>query len=162
MSQFAYTLKKRFVETYGKSILFQEERYYLFPTPEVIVNLSVDDLKKLQFTGRKAEYVIGIAKLFCQGELGEKELREMDYYAELKRKFLKVRGIGNWTADYIMLKCLNINEAFPIADVGIHNALKGILNLAQKPTIEAIEMMSKAWEGNEAYMTFYLWRYLYD
>lgn len=160
--KFAYTLKKRLVEIYGESVFFQGERYYLFPAPEKIASLNVEDLKALQFTGRKAEYVIGIAKLFCQGELVEKELREMDSYEELKRKLLKVRGIGNWTADYIMLKCLNINEAFPIVDVGIHNALKGILNLTQKPTLEAIEIMSKAWEGNEAYMTFYLWRYLYD
>ncbi len=160
--KFAYTLKKRLVEKYGEAIFFKGEPYYLFPSPEKIVCLSVEDLKALQFTGRKAEYIIGIANLFCQGELDETQLRCMHSYTDLKTKLLKVRGIGNWTADYIMLKCLNIKEAFPIADVGIHNALKGILNREQKPEIEEIKLLAKAWKGHEAYMTFYLWRYLYD
>ncbi|MBF4693484.1 DNA-3-methyladenine glycosylase family protein [Fusibacter ferrireducens] len=160
--KFAYTLKKRLIETYGESITFQGERYYLFPTPERIACLRTDDLKDLQFSGRKAEYVTGIANLFCQGALDETQIKHMESYEMIKEKLLKVRGIGHWTADYIMLKCLDVKEAFPIADVGIHNAIKGIMNLEQKPTIAEIELLSKFWKGHEAYVTFYLWRYLYD
>lgn len=160
--KFAYTLKKRLVETYGESLQHNGQSFYLFPEPQVLSKLSVSDLKVLQFTGRKAEYVIGVASLFCEGVLNAETLRSMDDYMTLKEKLLSVRGVGNWTADYIMLKCLKINRAFPVADVGIHNALKNILGREQKPSITEIEEMAKAWTGHEAYMTFYLWRCLYD
>jgi len=83
-------------------------------------------------------------------------------YEKLRNRLVSIRGVGNWTADYTIMKCFNINNAFPIADVGIHNALKGILALDKKPTIADIEKLSVNWKGWEAYATFYLLRYLND
>ena len=160
--KFAYTLKKRLVECYGEKIIYNNEEYFLFPTPEVISKLEVEALKPLKFTTRKAEYIIGIARLFNDGIIRKEELvLEVDY-EKLKKRLVSIRGVGNWTADYTIMKCFYINDAFPIADVGIHNALKGILELDRKPTIEEIEKLSVKWEGWQAYATFYLWRWLYD
>ncbi|WP_413229458.1 hypothetical protein [Heyndrickxia sporothermodurans] len=61
-----------------------------------------------------------------------------------------------------MMKCLNHPSAFPIADVGLHNALKVQLQLERKPTIEEINEFAANWEGWQAYATFYLWRSLYE
>ncbi len=160
--KFAYTLKKRFVEKYGESKYFNNEIYHLFPEPSVISKLTLDSLKDLQFTTRKAEYIIGIANLFNSGTLDSDQLKNEKDYQIIKDRLLSIRGIGNWTADYIMLKCLDIDSAFPIADVGIHNALKAILHRDEKPLISEIEEKARAWQGHEAYMTFYLWRCLND
>jgi len=160
--KFAYTLKKRLVETYGEKKVYDKEEYFLFPWPQAISMLEVEDLKPLQFTTRKAEYIIGIAKLFNEGILKKEELALEKNYEKLKNRLVSVRGVGNWTADYVIMKCFDINDAFPIADVGIHNALKGILGLDKKPTIEEIEKLSVNWSGWEAYATFYLWRCLND
>lgn len=160
--KFAYTLKKRLVEAYGEKKVYNNEEYFIFPTPQVISMLEVEDLKPLQFTTRKAEYIIGIAKLFNEGILKKEELALEKNYEKLKNRLVSVRGVGNWTADYVIMKCFDINDAFPIADVGIHNALKGILGLDKKPTIEEIEKLSVNWSGWEAYATFYLWRCLND
>lgn len=160
--KFAYTLKKRLVEGYGENMVYDNEDYFLFPSPEVISKLNVEDLKQLQFTTRKAEYIIGIANLFSEGIIKKEELALEKDYEKLKKKLVSIRGVGNWTADYTIMKCFDINEAFPIADVGIHNALKGILELDKKPTIEEIEKLSLNWREWQAYTTFYLWRWLYD
>jgi DNA-3-methyladenine glycosylase II len=160
--KFAYTLKKRLVEKYGESLAYEDETYFLFPTPEIISQLKVEDLKALHFTARKAEYVIGIAKLFHSGVISKEGLMKEKEYEVLANKLVEIRGVGNWTADYTILKCFNLNCAFPIADVGVHNALKAVLNLKEKPTIDTIEKLSKGWQGWEAYATFYLWRVLYD
>ena len=160
--KFAYTLKKRLVEGYGEKRIYDNKEYFLFPTPKVISKLQVEDLKPHQFTIRKAEYIIGIANLFNKEIIKKEELAiELDY-EKLKNRLVSIRGVGNWTADYTIMKCFNINDAFPIADVGIHNALKGILALDKKPTIEDIEKLSVNWKGWQAYATFYLWRCLND
>ena len=160
--KFAYTLKKRLVEGYGEKMEYDNEEYFLFPTPKAISKLQVVDLKPLQFTTRKAEYIIGIAKLFNEGIIKKEELAIEKDYEKLKNRLILIRGVGAWTADYTIMKCFDINDAFPIADVGIHNALKGILGLDKKPTIEEIEKLSVNWSGWEAYATFYLWRSLND
>jgi len=160
--KFAYTLKKRLVEGYGEKVAYENEGYFLFPTPEVISRLEVEDLLPLQFTTRKAEYIVSIAKLFNDGIIKKQELALEKDYEKLKERLISIRGVGNWTADYTIMKCFGLNDAFPIADVGIHNALKGILGLDKKPSIEEIEKLSMNWRGWEAYTTFYLWRYLND
>lgn len=159
---FAYTLKKRFVESFGEKIIYNEIDYWIYPEPEVVSKLQVSDLTKLQFTTRKAEYVIGTAKLLASGEINKEELLKIKNYNQVRDILLRIRGVGKWTADYVMMKCLKVPEAFPIADVGLHNALKLRLELDKKPSIDEIEKISLNWKGWEAYATFYLWRSLYE
>ncbi|RIW34626.1 DNA-3-methyladenine glycosylase 2 family protein [Bacillus salacetis] len=159
---FAYTLKKRFVEHYGECLDYEGIVYWLYPEPDIIAELEVEDLRKLQFTNRKAEYIIGIAKSMKAGLLAKKELLQAEDYPQLKETLMKIRGIGGWTADYVMMKCLKHPRSFPIADVGLHNAIKLQKGMERKPTIREIEDMAENWKGWEAYAVFYLWRSLYE
>ncbi|MFD1176455.1 DNA-3-methyladenine glycosylase family protein [Paenibacillus puldeungensis] len=157
---FAYTLKRRFVEQYGESLVFEGKTYWLFPSCERIASLHLDDLRQLQFTMRKAEYTIGIAKAMANGELTRESLLQKKEDQQIRESLMMIRGIGAWTADYVMMKCLHFPSSFPIADVGLHNALKNVLGLEQKPTIDEIREYAVNWEGWQAYATFYLWRSL--
>lgn len=159
---FAYTLKKRFVEHFGECINFQGKTFWLYPSHEKIATINVEDLRTLQFTARKAEYVIGVAKAITSGELTKEILLLKQDYQQMKKSLMGIRGIGPWTADYVMMKCLHHPLAFPIGDVGLHNALKLQLGLQRKPTIEEIKEMATNWEGWQGYAIFYLWRSLYD
>lgn len=159
---FAYTLKKRFVEQFGESLTYSDQAYWLYPTAERIATLAVEDLRPLQFTGRKAEYIIGIAKTLASGELTKEKLLNMPTPLDRYQALIHLKGVGAWTADYVLMKCLHHRAAFPIADVGLHNALKNQLGLERKPTIMEIKEIAAQWEGWQAYATFYLWRSLYD
>lgn len=159
---FAYTLKKRFVEQFGDSVTFEGESHWLFPTPEKIATIQVGDLRNLKFTQRKSEYIIDIAKCIANGQLTKEMLRQKSDYEDMKKSLMAIRGIGAWTADYVLMKSLQELSAFPIADVGLHNALKIQLGLERKPTIEEITRYSQHWQGWHAYATFYLWRSLYE
>lgn len=159
---FAYKLKKRFVEHFGESLTYEGNTYWLFPSYTVISSLEVEDLRKLQFTTRKAEYMIDLAKNIEKGQLTKEALVQTKNYLKVKSMLMEQRGIGAWTADYVMMKCLHHPTAFPVTDVGLHNALKLQLGLERKPTIEEIHYLSANWKGYEAYATFYLWRSLYE
>lgn len=160
--KFAYTLKKRLVENYGEKLHFEGSDYFLFPSADMISKLKIEDLKRLQFTTRKAEYILEIAKWCGTGELRKEQLSLIEDYEMLKKRLVSIRGIGNWTADYTIMKCFHQNSAFPLVDVGIHNALKGILGRKEKPSLKEIQQLAEGWDGWEAYAAFYLWRWLYD
>lgn len=160
--KFAYTLKKRFIEHFGEKRDYENTPYWLYPSPEKIAVLHIDELRKLQFTSRKAEYVIGAAKEMASGRLSKEMLMEMRDPVKQHQSLLSIKGVGAWTADYVRMKCLLDPSAFPVADVGLHNALKEQLNLDGKPKQDQIIELAKNWSGWEAYATFYLWRSLYE
>ncbi|MFD2923658.1 DNA-3-methyladenine glycosylase family protein [Halobacillus naozhouensis] len=157
---FAYTLKRRFVENFGERLEYQGEDYWLYPHSEKIASLQVSDLRKLQFTTRKAEYVIGIAKAIVSREITKEELLQLDYH-KMKSRLMKLRGVGVWTAEYVMLRCLLQPQAFPAADIGIHHALRKQLGLDRKPTTNYVEELSERWGDWRAYAAFHLWRSQY-
>lgn len=159
---FAYTLKERLVKTYGESVEWGGETYWLFPDASEIGNLNVDELKKLQLTTRKAEYLIGVAQAVSTGALTKDQLGSLTEDMQIKSALMALRGVGAWTADYVMMKALGRPSAFPVGDAGLQNALKQQLGLGRKPTLNEMNELAKNWSGWEGYATFYLWRSLYE
>jgi DNA-3-methyladenine glycosylase II len=154
---FAYTLKKRFVEAYGQKFCFDGKNYYLFPGPQVIAKASIAELKGLQLTAKKSEYIIETAKKFIAGELSKKSLLTGDGFETARDKLMQLRGVGQWTVDYVSLRCLGDPAALPVNDVGLQNAVRRQLGLSHKPSANEIRRFSGSWQNWQAYATFYLW-----
>ena len=72
----------------------------------------------------------------------------------------KIRGVGLWTANYVLMRCFGFANAFPIQDIGLHRAIQLQLGSDRKPTIEEIRELAAGWKNWEAYVTFYLYRSL--
>jgi DNA-3-methyladenine glycosylase II len=155
--RFAYTLKRRFVETFGEKFIFHRRPYYLFPTPQTVSCLRVADIRGLQFTGRKSEYIIGLAQRMRDGDLTREGLLRHHNFKSARKELMQLRGVGQWTAAYVSLRCLKDPLAFPVADVGLQNAVRQQLGMNEKPTIEDMHHYSEAWMNWQAYATFYLW-----
>jgi len=158
---YAYTLKRRLVETFGRSIEWEGHRYWIFPKAEDIANLTVEDLAPLKMTVKKCEYLIGVAQLIVEGSLSKSLIKGTGNLKEAEKILVKIRGIGPWTANYVLMRCLRFPSAFPIDDVGLHNAIKHLTGTVEKPTKEEISKLAVPWRGWESYATFYLWRFLY-
>lgn len=158
---FAYMLKRRLVETFGRCVELDGEQYWIFPTPNDLANLTVADFEGLQMSVKKCEYLIGVAKQMVEGKLTKEMLMATGDLKSAEKMLIKIRGIGPWTANYVLMRCLRFPSAFPIDDVGLHNAMKHLLGRDTKPSKEEILYLSASWSGWEAYATFYLWRILY-
>lgn len=157
---FAYSLKRQFVESFGGSIEWNGKKYWVFPPYERIAQLEPTDLAAIKMTVKKSEYIIGIARLMANGDLSKEQLKKMDF-KEAEISLIKIRGIGPWTANYVLMRCLRFQTAFPIDDVGLINSIKTLRNMNQKPMKEEILALSIPWKNWESYATFYLWRVLY-
>lgn len=156
---FAYTLKQRFVEQFGEVIEHEGQKYFLFPSYDRVSTLTPESLLALQFSKQKANYTIGIARAFASGEITKESLLYLSL-AESKEKLMKIKGIGNWTANYALMKTFRYPDAFPLEDVGIHNAIKNLKGMKSKPTLDQVKRIFKRYKGWEAYATLYLWKSL--
>ena len=157
--QFAYTLKQRFVEHFGSKLLFEDHNYYMFPKAETVALLNDEHLLPLQFSRQKSKYTVLIADAFASGNISSEKLRGLPF-AKAREELMKIKGVGNWTANYALMKTFHFPEAFPLEDVGVHNAIRNLKKLDRKPTLEEVKGIFKKYEGWEAYATLYLWKSL--
>jgi DNA-3-methyladenine glycosylase II len=150
---FAHTLTERFVKKFG----FEIDGVWFYPNPEKVAQLSVEQLRELQFSGRKAEYVLGLAKAVIDGDLNL-EILKHESDEDIFNQLIKLRGVGAWTIQNFLMFGLGRPNLFPPADVGIQNALKKLYQLERKPTLEEMERYKQGWEPYLSYASLYLWR----
>ncbi len=66
-----------------------------------------------------------------------------------------IRGVGEWTAQYIALRALRETDAFPASDIGL---LRGAANDAgERPTPEDLLQRAEPWRPWRAYAAQHLW-----
>ena len=157
---FAYTLKKRVVENYGVHHEWEGRDFWSFPTPERIAKCTVEELRALSITNRKSEYMIGVAKLMVSGELSKDGLVALNDWKKAEKVLVSIRGIGPWAAHYVLMRCLRFTNAYPVADIGLKNAVRARLAMDRKPTNDELFTLAEGWKGWESYATFYLWQSL--
>jgi DNA-3-methyladenine glycosylase II len=100
-----------------------------------------------------------IAAAFETGEISKATLQGLSL-SDAKERLTRIKGVGNWTANYAIMKTFRLPDAFPLEDVGLHNAIKVRMKLDQKPTIDEVKAIFEKYAGWEAYATLYLWRSL--
>lgn len=157
--QFAYTLKQRFVENFGERLSHDGQDYFLFPKPEKVATLTDEHLLPLQFSRQKSKYSVNIGEAFASGIVSKEKLRGLPL-EEAKEILMKIKGVGNWTANYALMKTFRYPDAFPLEDAGVHNAIKNLKKMKQKPTLDQVKRIFKSYKGWEAYATLYLWKSL--
>lgn len=156
---FAYTLKQRLVQAFGDVLEEGGHTYYLYPHPAVIAVLQPEDLTVMQFSRTKAECLIRVAKLMAAGELTEESIKQLSF-EEAKETLVAIKGIGNWSANYVLMKFAQHPQALPLEDAGLHNALRNQLALPAKPALNEVKELTAHWQNHAAYATFYCWRSL--
>lgn len=150
---FAHKLTERYVQTFGEKI----GGVWFFPTSVRAAQLTVAELRDIQFSARKAEYLIGLSEKVASGQLQLEKLA-LQSDQDIMDTLIKIRGIGRWTVENFLLFGLGRPNLFPKADIGIRNAIKKLNNLEQKPTQEEMEIYSKSWSPYLSYASLYLWR----
>lgn len=150
---FAQTLTLRFVHAYGE----QSKGVWFFPTPERVAEIPYEELQAMQFSRRKAEYVIDTARKIVSGELDLAGLADLPD-EEVLKTLTKVRGVGPWTVQNWLMFSQGRPDLFPVADIGIQNALKLYFQMDDKPSIEQIEKWMQEWSPYRSYAAMTLWR----
>ncbi|HWB84121.1 MAG TPA: AlkA N-terminal domain-containing protein [Bryobacteraceae bacterium] len=67
----------------------------------------------------------------------------------------KIRGIGEWTAQYIALRALRETDAFPAADIGLLRGAEAVDGA--RPTALDLLTRSETWRPWRAYAAQHLW-----
>ncbi len=73
--------------------------------PARFAALSPDALRALQFTTRKAEFIVGVAQALAEGRTDMERLSSLAD-EEVVNELVRLRGIGRWSAEWILARML--------------------------------------------------------
>ncbi len=158
--KFAYKLKRNLVEAVGNSLSHGGCIYHAFPKPEQVLSLSVADLKQMQFSEQKANYLRIISQAFVDNAISKEQLLALKDTSEIIKHLTSIKGIGEWTANYVAMKCLRRMDAITYTDAGLLNGYKNLKQLSVKPLRAELEAFFLNFPGWQAYIVFYIWRSL--
>jgi DNA-3-methyladenine glycosylase II len=156
---FAHILKNRLVENYGREYKLDGYAYSLFPGPDKIGRADVASLTSMQFSERKAEYIIDLAREVSSGRLELDLLTQMKYDEALER-LQAIRGIGVWSANYILMRGAGHLNCLPLGDSGLHRAIKKLYRLKELPDNTKVMQSAQKFAPFRSLYTLYLWCYL--
>lgn len=157
---FAYKLKRRMVEAFGLKVEYEGVTHLLLPEYKRLAQVTVPELRAMQFSDKKAEYIITVAKAFAAGTLSKDILLATKGLEARQQLLTQLKGIGIWTANYALMKSLREQGSIPHGDVGLLNALAKHGIIKERSEIAKIERLFKQFRGWESYLVFYLWRSL--
>lgn len=155
--QFAYRVKRAFVETFGERIPFAGRDYFAFPTPEQVVELTHEEhLWPLQFSRQKSRYIVALSEAILDDRLDFEGLAGMDDEDALSSLQTHL-GVGRWTAEYVMMRGLARRDFIPAADIGLRAAVGGYLGLDGNASEAQVREISDAWRPYRSDLAFMLW-----
>lgn len=91
--------------------------------PEVLAGASRDDLQALGMTFRKADYILEFSRKVVQGEFDLDAVERMPD-EEAIRALVSLKGVGVWTAEMILLFCLQRPDILSFDDLGIQRGMR--------------------------------------
>ncbi len=124
-------------------------------TPETLSAASIEDIQKCGMSMRKAGYIKGIGESVTSGILNIKQIPNMEDN-EIIKTLSSLNGIGVWTAEMLLIFCLQRPNVVSWGDLAIR---RGMMNLYGHKTLTKVqfEKYKKRYAPFGTVASLYLW-----
>ena len=154
-TQVARVIRTLLIETYGPRLMADGVTYYAFPRPDRLAEAPVEELRGLKLSWRKAEYVRGIAVSALQEAEGLEYLHRLDD-GEVISRVTSLRGVGPWTAQWLLVRALGRPDALPLGDLALRRTVSKLGFGGQLVHDKEVEEYCQRWSPWRTYATVYM------
>lgn len=144
----AATIFGRFKNLYSKG----------FPTPQQILKTPDDKIRACGISYSKISYIKGICKAIIDRTLNIKTITKFED-EEFIVELTKLKGVGRWTAEMILIFSLRRLDIFSTGDLGLRTAVSKLYKV-DRDDRQKIEKLAKKWSPFRSLASWYLWRSL--
>ncbi len=151
----AVSILNRLAETHGVPFDCGKNACPAFPEARSVARLQAEQAKAVGLSANKARALIEAARTIIERNLSIEDFEKMDNesaFAEL----VKFRGVGRWSADYVLLRGLGRLDVFPRGDVGARSGLNRWLRPCSKLSDSELEDKMSGWRGYAGLVYFHL------
>lgn len=149
------SILNRLAESYGVSFDCGQNACYLFLEPRAIAGLGAEEIKRGGVTANKARALVEGAQRIMERSLSFDDFEKMDNepaFAEL----VKFRGMGRWSADYVLLRGLGRLDVFPRGGTGARASLNRWLRPGGGLSDPELEDIMSGWREYAGLIYFHL------
>jgi len=152
---FAFSCRARLVRRYGERAGIGGAEVWAFPAAAALARARVRDLRALQYSTRKAEYIRDLSQAVAAGGLDLEGLLALSNAAVIER-LTAVRGLGRWTADWFLARCAGRGDVCPAGDLAVRKAFRRVYGNGRPMSEEAIRRRARAWGPYQNLAVHYL------
>lgn len=152
----ATTLSGRLAQRYGEplnvavpNIPDEKRPRTVFPVAEKLLRARLGDLGIIR---SRADTIRRVAKAVVEGDISFDPSQDL---SEFCRSLVAIKGIGEWTAQYVAMRALKDPDAFPHSDLGLLRAFDAPDRERMKPA--ELKARAEAWRPWRAYAALLLW-----
>ncbi len=126
-----------------------------FPAAHDIVRFGPQRYRGIGFSGQKVRALLGLARAITRHVLDLESLRQQDD-ARVRQRLLELRGVGRWTAEYVLLRGLGRLNVFPGDDVGAQKRMAHWLGRSRALDYAGVEKAVERWQPFSGMVYFHL------
>jgi 3-methyladenine DNA glycosylase/8-oxoguanine DNA glycosylase len=126
------------------------------PTAEALSPLSDEALRSAGLSRQKLSYLRDLTRRMLDGSINTTGLTTMSD-DEIVAELTKIKGIGRWTVEMLLIFRLGRPDVFPVADLGIVKAIHKAYNLRGAPNVKRLHAIADRWRPYRSVACWYLW-----
>ncbi len=151
----ARIIRNLLIQQYGVRATVSDREWYAFPRPATLAAADVADLRQLKLSMRKAEYIQGIARAALDAPHGFEEMHDLSD-DEVVKSMVALRGVGNWTAQWVLVRALARPDGFPVGDLALRRTVAALYFDGAEIDDDQLLEFSQRWSPWRSYATSYL------
>jgi DNA-3-methyladenine glycosylase II len=130
------------------------------PAPARLLALRSEKLRAAGVSRQKAGYLKAVARFERDGGLAPGRLRDLDDEQVIEH-LTRIRGVGRWTAEMLLMFSLHRPDVFPVDDLGIQQAMRRLYGLSgEGPRFKRrLQTIAEAWRPCRTLACRYLWHW---
>ena len=120
------------------------------------LKIKEEELKATGLSRQKVTYCRNVAEAVINKTLDFKKLEKISDQ-EVVEMLVKIKGIGEWTAQCYLMACMKRLDAWPSSDLGLIVAIQKIKKINERPKSLTIEKMAEPWKPYRSIAALLLW-----
>jgi DNA-3-methyladenine glycosylase II len=125
---------------------------------QAALRLPQGALRAAGLSGRKVEYVEGLAQAMVDNRFDPTGFSEMDDQAVIEA-ITALRGFGVWSAEIYLMFSLQRSDIFPAGDLALRIALQKLKGIAQPLSEKQARAVVAGWAPYRSAGSLFLWHY---
>ena len=130
-----------------------------FPTAKQIIDTPKNKLKECGLSTKKLSTIIEIASQEENEALENRKGFEIMSDIQIIQKLTRIKGIGEWTLQMLMIFNLGRLDIFPVGDFALKKNYSLFKNIASPINVKDLSKISEEWKPFRSIAAWYLWQY---
>lgn len=130
------------------------------PTPERLLALPEAAVRGAGLSRNKLLAVRDLAAKVLDGSVPDFPLLEHMADDEIIARLTRVRGVGRWTVEMLLIFTLGRPDVLPLDDLGIRKGFQLAYGMQRLPAARTLQRAGRRWAPYCSVASWYLWRAL--